>query len=168
MKNTLCLILCLTLLGSGCVSKEGPITQPTTGSNEVNCNNILTPELIIVMLNGSASWVYGPQMQPGFKFSSEFMNNPPVCHYGNAMGQNVNHLYCQPYEHGTHIVYASAERTNVSSNGTISSHECYIINVNELAPGDETPPEFQAELKMYPNAIAYQAWDIVNVTCEPC
>jgi hypothetical protein len=200
MKGLLGVILCLALLGSGCLSSQelsAPVNvsaimnasaqiagQPnfsamlnasaqlinqsnisvlpnsSAGSGEADCADILSPERTVVM-GGAESvsvWLYGPQLRPGFVFSTPFLSFP-VCSSGSAQGQDPDHLYCQPVPV---VGYPRAEGTNGGGAA------CYIIEINELAPAGGLPSDFTVPrtLEAYPQL--YQAWSIVNVTCRQC
>jgi len=125
------------------------------GSAEADCGSAITSQRTVVMggAEGVSVWLYGPQLQPGLNFSTPFISFP-VCSLGGA-GQNPNDLYCQPVPV---VGYPQAEGTG----------GCYILEINELAPGSGLPSGFTIppSLEAYPQL--YQSWQIVNVTCRKC
>lgn len=167
------LLFAFGLLFFGCITQQeligqqnfslpnlsAPPNRTAPVSNEVDCNIILTSNRTVILSNMGVGfmWTSRPDLNAGFAYS---VAPQPFCQGGKAVGQNVNHLYCQD-ELGR--PQGRVGRTNLSKEGVIESQECYIINITELAPSNKPLPD---ELKPYGDMNSL--WDIANVTCERC
>jgi hypothetical protein len=137
-------------------------STPQVSSTEDSCSVVLSPERYIITDKGYVlgEWFYGPQLNPGFSFTTSVVLYSPICQFGSSVGQSVSHLYCKQ-NMGT--ASPVAERTNISKDGVIISKECYNVYITELAPSTE---ELPGDYGKYPEI--YQGWNIVGVTCQRC
>lgn len=117
------LLLVFGLLASGCCGGTAG-SAAASSSNEVDCQELLaadtphftkdslTPSVKMYLANGITQMDFDEQYTTAYG-----------CGYGAGVGQNPEHIYCDPVK---------VKRVNMSPDGTIEGITCYQIHLVEL------------------------------------